>query len=315
MRWSKPALTLVGTLGILAPTRAWADDKADCIAAFEAAQALRGDGKLTLAIPKFAVCARNVCPHSMQALCVEQSREASSLLPTVVLSATDPNGADVVEAKVSVDGTVVATVLDGKAIPIDPGLHTFRFEKEGAEAVEHRVAIREGQKGQAVTVRFTSTAPAVPPPPVVVAPIAPPPPIVAPPAVVAPPAPSAVASPVLEARTPAVRHPLRTVGFISLGAAAVGLGVGAVTGAMALSDGSMVSSNCPHGVCKVNEGSTLSAGQALGNASTASFIAAGVFAAFGTFAVVYRGSSEPAATSSVWRLWMGPRSAGVGGTF
>ena len=51
---------------------------------------------------------------------------------SVVPAAKDKKGRDIVDVKVSIDGKVVTETLDGKALPVDPGVHTFRFETKNA---------------------------------------------------------------------------------------------------------------------------------------------------------------------------------------
>jgi hypothetical protein len=58
---------------------------------------------------------------------------------------------------VSVDGVTVTHGLDGKALEVDPGVHTFRFELAGA-AVEQMVLIREGEKSRAITATLDPSA-------------------------------------------------------------------------------------------------------------------------------------------------------------
>jgi hypothetical protein len=139
-------------VAILISRVARADDKSACIAAFEDGQALVAGGHLTGAIPRFAVCGRDVCPPSLQRQCVAEGSETSARVPTVVLSATDDAHETMIDVRVAVDGAPFATVLDGKALPIDPGLHAFRFEATGFRASERQVAIQEGRKGQLVAV-------------------------------------------------------------------------------------------------------------------------------------------------------------------
>ena len=222
----------------------------------------------------------------MQKLCVDQAAEASALLPTVVLSATDTTGSDVLDARVGVDGVVVATVLDGKAIPIDPGLHTFRFEKAGLAPVERRVAIKEGQKGQTVEARFASapaTAPAVTP----VIPVAAP--VVAAPA----PIPSPAPSPAKE--TQGSWTTLRWTGLGVGAAGVVGLGVGSIFGAMAFSRWSDAKSQCGTSCAPGSAAyATRGTGENDATISTVAFVAGGVLAAGGLVMFL----AAPAKTSS-----------------
>jgi hypothetical protein len=282
------ALTLVLAATVLAPCSARADDKADCIAAFEAAQSLRADSKLTQAIPKFAVCARDVCPRSMQKACVDQAAEATALLPTVVLSATDASNSGVVDAKVSIDGVVVTTVLDGKAIPVDPGLHTFRFEKAGVAPVERRVAIKEGQKGQSVEAQLASPRPAAP----AVASVAAPP-VIAPAPVVAPPPPAR------EERRGS-GSPLLWAG-VGVGAAGVaGIGLGSVFGAMAFSKWNDAKAQCGNACAAGSPAyATRSTGETDATISTVAFVAGGVLAAGGVALIVAAPSSKSSTSAAL----------------
>lgn len=274
--------------GLLAPGLAWADDRADCIEAFEAGQTLRAGGKLSEAIPKFAVCARDVCPRLMQKLCVDQSTEASALLPTVVLSATDGSNHEV-DAKVSVDGVVVATVLDGKAIPVDPGRHTFRFEREGLAAVERQVAVKEGQKGQSVSVQFAPTEPVV----LAVVPV------------VAPAPPALAVPPVLPPEPPSenISHgswtKMRWAG-VGVGSAGIaGVVVGSVFGSMAFSKWSSAQSLCntPNGCGSGSQAENAkTTGEGYADVSTVAFVAGGVLAAGGI--VLFLASPSKTSTSS-----------------
>jgi hypothetical protein len=129
-----------------------ADDKAECIGAFDAGQELRKDGKLTQALVKFSVCARAVCPASLQKACVDSASTTAAARPTVLLSATDAAHHDLTDATVTLDGAPLAAGIDGKPLLLDPGVHTFRFEKSGLPPVERQVVVKEGQQSQPVAV-------------------------------------------------------------------------------------------------------------------------------------------------------------------
>jgi len=137
------------------PAPAWADDRNDrkqaCATAAEDAQQLRMDAKLKAARDRLLVCSRPECPATVLRDCSQWMNEVTALMPTVVLGARDAQGRDVLTAQVSIDGVVVATGLDGKALEVDPGTHTFRFVSGGATA-EQAVLIREGEKGRSISV-------------------------------------------------------------------------------------------------------------------------------------------------------------------
>ena len=157
--------------GLAAPV--WADDRNDrkqaCATAAEDAQQLRMDAKLGAARDRLLVCSRPECPATVLRDCSQWMNEVTALIPTVVLAARDAQGRDVLSARVSIDGVAVASGLDGKAIEVDPGTHTFRFEA-GGTATEQAVLIREGEKGRLISVLLdasgtTTATPAITPAP------------------------------------------------------------------------------------------------------------------------------------------------------
>ncbi len=87
-------------------------------------------------------------------------------LPSVVVSARDASGREVSDLHVLVDGIPLATAPSGRATPIDPGAHTFRYESSQGPSTEERVTIREGEKNRAVSVILgAAPGPAAAPPP------------------------------------------------------------------------------------------------------------------------------------------------------
>ncbi len=149
------------------------DEKQACASAAEDAEQLRIDARLLAARERLLRCARAECPAAVRSDCAQWMTEVGAAMPTVVLGARDASGRDVLTARVSVDGVVVAHGLDGKAVEVDPGVHTFRLESGGA-AVEQTVLIREGEKNRAITTTLdlgpvAPTGPAavslLPPPP------------------------------------------------------------------------------------------------------------------------------------------------------
>ncbi|MBX3217578.1 MAG: hypothetical protein KF850_36440 [Labilithrix sp.] len=152
-----PFILVAALLGVT-PRVARANEKQVCVTASEQAQQLRNAGKLSEAREQLAVCGRNECPKLVQHDCAEWMREVLAILPSVVPGAKDAKGRDLVDVRVSIDGKVVTEALDGKAIGVDPGVHTFRFETEGAEAVEEKVVVRQGEKNRIVAVTFAPPA-------------------------------------------------------------------------------------------------------------------------------------------------------------
>src|SRR5690349_12130436 len=98
-----PWMSLAVLLAIASPSRA-EDEKVACVSASEQGQQLRDHAKLVDARDKFVQCARDECPSVVRKDCVQWLSEVTNSLPSVVLSAKDDAGQDVLEVRVTVDG-------------------------------------------------------------------------------------------------------------------------------------------------------------------------------------------------------------------
>jgi hypothetical protein len=145
---------LLAAAGLATWTSARADERAEakqaCAAAAEEAEQLRIDARLVAARERLLRCSRPECPTAVRSDCAQWMTEVAAAIPTVVLGVRDGRGQDVLGAGASIDGVPVAHGLEGKPLEVDPGVHTFRFESDGA-AAEQVVLIREGEKARAIT--------------------------------------------------------------------------------------------------------------------------------------------------------------------
>ncbi len=157
-------MVALATLLASVPTAAHADDKQECLAAYDAGQAAREEGKLRDARARFEVCGRDVCPAPIRKDCIEWFGQADAAIPTVVLGATDESGRDLRDVTVTLDGAPLEHALDGRAIPLDPGPHGFRFEAKGRAPAAIDVVVREGEKRRGVTAKLLEIGGARPEP-------------------------------------------------------------------------------------------------------------------------------------------------------
>jgi hypothetical protein len=141
------------------------DPKAECVAAYEATQSLRRDGKLTLARTKALQCAQDACPSVTKRDCVQWLAEIDMTSPSIVVHAHDARGLDIAAVRTTIDGAVVSTRADGGELTVDPGERSFHFETEGFPPVDQRVVVHVGEKRRALDVTFGSLPPPPPPPP------------------------------------------------------------------------------------------------------------------------------------------------------
>ncbi len=160
-RYLVASLGIALSLGVVpAVARADAGEKEACAKSYEAAQRFRKKGQLRASRRELLECARATCPAVLSTDCASWLRDLDAALPTIVPVVRDGEGRDIVDARVSVDGELVASKLEGRALEIDPGQHVLRVVVEGREPLEQTIVVREGERRRAVTVSFPSPRPA-----------------------------------------------------------------------------------------------------------------------------------------------------------
>jgi hypothetical protein len=143
---------------------AHADDKAECLDAYEKAQRVRQEGKLRESKKQLGICARDSCPASIRKDCGRWLDEVDQSIPTIVLRATGANGEDLADVSVTMDGETIATSLTGAALAIDPGPHKFVFTPAGRPPVTLDAVVAEGDKRRVVTMQLDASAATTSPP-------------------------------------------------------------------------------------------------------------------------------------------------------
>ncbi len=144
------------------PARAQDDAAQACVRAYEAAQELRLDKKLLAARDELRACMADSCPAVARQSCAGWLDEVEQAMPTVVLRFFD-GGVEKNDVAVTIDGAPLRERLDGAAVEVDPGPHTFRFTPARGAPVEQTVTIAEGEKLRQLVV--TVAPPPAPPPP------------------------------------------------------------------------------------------------------------------------------------------------------
>lgn len=167
------ALALGVGIQLIAPVAlAEPPTKQACVAAYDRAQDLRRTGQLVAARAQLITCSQPTCPPAATDDCIQWLHDVEQSLPSVVVSARDASGREAADLRVFVDGALLADAQSGRALEIDPGAHTWRFESSLGPAVEEHVTILEGQKRRAISVILgppasgkASSAPVAPPGP------------------------------------------------------------------------------------------------------------------------------------------------------
>jgi hypothetical protein len=282
------AVAAVLPLVLLARGAAQAADPttADCLAASEASLEAGNAHRLRYERAELLVCASASCPADIRRECVSRVDEVNRQIPTILFGAKGSSGADLSAVKVTMDGEVLAERLEGTALSIDPGEHTFTFETGDQPPATMKLLIEQGQKDRREVVRFGGrTAPEGHPT------------TAAPPF---PPSPGRQASGSTQ----------RILAVVAGGVGVVGLGVGTAFGIGASSRKNEAQSACPGNPCSTEDGAAKwSSAGAAGNVATVGFIAGG--AALAAAAVLWLTAPGPAGTT----VGVGPGALQVKGSW
>lgn len=254
---------------------------ADCLAANDSAIDLRNDHKLRAARGQLLICAASSCPTDIRKECLRKVDEINLEIPTVTFEAKDEaRGKDLSAVKVTLDGQPLADHLEGMALSVDPGAHTFIFESEGQAPISKQLVITEGQKDRRELVVFDRTPPAASP---VVT--------VAPPAISSPPR--------RDMGLPAQRQVAIAAGIVGV----AGLAIGSAFGAAALSQKGRAQGACPNTCADAGDAAEWHQAVVTGNISTVLLIVGG--AGLATAAVVWFTAPSSSRSSAAVGLGMG----------
>jgi hypothetical protein len=149
-----------------------APPKRNCIEAAESGQQLRSSGQLIEARKALAACTASGCPAIVRRDCGRWIEEVDAAQPSVTVKLEDSAGVDTTDGRVLVDGAPMLRGADGRATPVDPGVHKFVWVREAGNVVQELV-VREGEHNRVILLRVPSPAsgtpdtskPLPPPPP------------------------------------------------------------------------------------------------------------------------------------------------------
>ncbi|MDP9150776.1 MAG: hypothetical protein M3O36_12670 [Myxococcota bacterium] len=212
------ALDVAVALRLLLPIPAHAADPttADCLGANNSAIDLRNDHRLRAARSQLLLCAAASCPAEIRKECLRRLDEVNAQIPTITFEARDASGKDLSAVQVTMDGRALAERLEGVALALDPGEHTFTFETSGQTPLQKQLVVQEAQKSRRESVTFGE--------PKRIEPFG---------RLPAPPPPEGFGT-------------RQILAIVAGGAGVVGLGVGSVFGLMAKSKGKEAATACPN---------------------------------------------------------------------
>jgi hypothetical protein len=261
--------------------------KDQCVDSNTRAQSLRREGKFGAARDQLALCMNAPCPEVVRDDCTARFDELERAQPTLVFDVKDSTGQDVLLVHVSIDGLRISEPLDGRALVVDPGEHAFTFDVPGEPPVTHRFVLKEGEKARRERIVVTDAASRNWP------------------------SEAAMPKPSAEPAGPSPGPTQRTTGLVLGAAGLVGIGVGAVFGALTIDDSSNARSecrspaNCPnHAQAVVDHDRAVTAGAI----STVGFLAGSALLASG-IVVWLTSPRRPEAPSGLAAIGLSPSVA------
>jgi hypothetical protein len=132
------------------------DDEA-CADVLKNASTREAAGQLQEAKELFRSCARSSCALFVREQCTTHYTTLEHDAPTVVLMVSDGSGVSRTDVQVRVDGTVFSPQVDGRPLPIDPGMHDFSFSTGGHVFASEKILILQGQRNRIITAVIDAT--------------------------------------------------------------------------------------------------------------------------------------------------------------
>ena len=126
-------------------------DEEACVTTLKNAKAREQEGSLQAAKSLLRLCAQSPCSLFMRQQCANRHNKLELDTPTIVLLVSDATGAARTDVQVRVDGEPFAAQIDGRALPIDPGMHDFSFSADGRVFATQKIMIVQGQRNRFIT--------------------------------------------------------------------------------------------------------------------------------------------------------------------
>lgn len=146
-----------------------AEGSNDCWAVYQAGVDQALAGHLHDASSIFQNCALDSCKSPVRQLCESKLFRLELDAPSVVPLLDDAGGSPLIDATLTMDGALLATRLDGRAIAVDPGVHVFVFERGGEVISTQTLVIAQGQRNRELRASVPKPAPEPPPEPEIAA--------------------------------------------------------------------------------------------------------------------------------------------------
>jgi hypothetical protein len=146
-------LCLAAKPGSSEPDKAKAKRNANaCAGIYKNALQLEQSAHLRQAKDLLLSCSKATCGAMVRQQCTSRYAQLESDIPSVVPLVSDENGEPRVDVQVTMDGEPITMRLDGRALPVDPGLHEFSFVVDGAAVSTQKIMIVQGQRNRPISI-------------------------------------------------------------------------------------------------------------------------------------------------------------------
>jgi hypothetical protein len=160
IRLVRRALTFIFLgLSALSPCAARAQAPEAACEAVERTEAMRADGQYRKARELLLECVNAQCGGDVRRGCATTLQKLDAVTPSIVIRATEASGNDLSDVSVRLGEEQLVGSLDGMAIPVDPGEHTFTFTRAGQPPVVQTLTIAQGEKFRPIDVIIGSSPP------------------------------------------------------------------------------------------------------------------------------------------------------------
>jgi hypothetical protein len=114
-------------------------------------------GHLRQARQAFTECAKSTC-GALSQQCRAGLQRLESDIPSVVVVVTDGSGITRGDVRVSMDGELLTSQIDGRGVDVDPGMHEFSFSTDQGDAHSEKILILQGQRNRVISVTLKRAA-------------------------------------------------------------------------------------------------------------------------------------------------------------
>jgi len=134
-----------------------ASDRRACMSAYNSAGELARGGRFRQARESADGCTAAACSPGLRQKCAALSIEMEAQTPSVVPLVIDEAGEPRVDVRVTMDGELLTSRLDGRSVLVDPGLHKFSFSLDERATVTRDILVGQGQRNRPISVSLRAS--------------------------------------------------------------------------------------------------------------------------------------------------------------